>query len=94
MNLQLPDQFNEILEQNPALVGQVKLSISEFSPWLGRNSVKFFTEYTDHSLKHVEDVLQEANDLIREECRAIVSPADIATLCSGPKNLDSFLGVC
>jgi hypothetical protein len=76
----LPIQLKDILDQNTALSGLVATSLGEFSPWLERNNVKFFAEYTDHSLKHVEEVLREADDLIREQCRGIITPADIATL--------------
>ena len=80
MELQTPHYFKEILEQNSALTGLVNSSISEFGPWLERNNVRFFTEYTDHSLKHVEEVLRESDELIRDQCRGIFTPADVATL--------------
>ena len=52
MELRIPVEFKKKLDENNALLGLVNLSISEFGPWLERNNVKFFTEYTDHSLNH------------------------------------------
>jgi molecular chaperone HtpG len=99
MDLKIPPQFKEVLEQNTTLMGVVGLAIGELSPWLARNNIKFFIEYTDHSLQHIEDVLAEANDLIREQCRGMVTPADVATLvlatllhdCAMHLSIDSFI---
>jgi molecular chaperone HtpG len=77
---EIPPRLEEILEENDTFSGFVKSSLGEFSPWLGQNNIKFFTEYTDHSLKHVEAVLETADDLIREKCRGIISAGDVATL--------------
>ena len=80
MELKIPIKFKDVLDQNSALSGLVNTSIHEFGEWLKQNNVKFFAEYTDHSLEHVENVLQTANDLIRDECRAFITPHDVATL--------------
>ncbi len=77
---EIPPRLEEILEVDNTLSGFVKYSLSEFSPWLELNNVKFFTEYTDHSLKHVEAVLETADKLIRDKCRGIISAGDVATL--------------
>lgn len=80
MELKIPSKFKDVLDQNSALSGLVHTSINEFGEWLKQNNVKFFTEYTDHSLEHVENVLQTAHDLIRDECKAFITPHDVATL--------------
>ncbi len=80
MELRIPRKFKDVLDQNSALSGLVNTSINEFGEWLKQNNVKFFTEYTDHSLEHVENVLQTAHDLIRDECKAFITPHDVATL--------------
>jgi hypothetical protein len=77
---EIPPRLEAILEENDTLSGFVKSSLSEFGLWLGQNNVKFFTEYTDHGLKHVEAVLKTADDLIRDKCRGIISAGDVATL--------------
>lgn len=80
MELKIPSKFKDVLDQNSALSGLVNTSINEFGEWLKQNSVKFFTEYTDHSIEHVENVLQTAHDLVRDECKAFITPHDVATL--------------
>jgi hypothetical protein len=77
---EIPPRLEEILEVDNTLAGFVKYSLGEFSPWLEQNDVKFFTEYTDHSLRHVELVLETADKLIRDKCRGIISAGDVATL--------------
>jgi hypothetical protein len=64
MELIIPRMFRDVLNQNSALSGLVNTSINEFGEWLKQNRVKFFTEYTDHSLDHVENVLETAYNLI------------------------------
>jgi molecular chaperone HtpG len=78
--IEIPQHFKEVLDRSYSLTGFLLSSISEFGIWLGENNVKFFTEYTDHSLKHVEDILRTTYKLIRDECKAIITPEDIATL--------------
>lgn len=80
MELKIPAKFKDTLGQNSALTGLVNTAISEFGEWLKQNNVKLFSEYTDHSLEHVEKVLETAHDLIRDECRAFITPHDVATL--------------
>ncbi|MCP4344601.1 MAG: hypothetical protein GY795_03620 [Desulfobacterales bacterium] len=79
-NIEIPPKLEEILEANFTLSGFVKSSVSDFAPWLKQNNVKFFIEYTDHSLEHVSKVLGTADKLIREKCRGIISAGDVATL--------------
>ncbi len=80
IKFEIPPRLEEILEVDNTLSGFVKYSLSEFSPWLEQNNVKFFTEYTDHSLRHVEAALETADKLIRDKCRGIISAGDVATL--------------
>ena len=79
-NLKIPAKLDAILDEDYTLSGFVKSSVSDFSPWLGENNVKFFAEYTDHSLRHIEEVLKTADRLIREDCRGIITAGDVATL--------------
>ncbi len=78
--IKIPPKLESTLESDFTLSGFVKTSVSEFAPWLERNNVKFFSEYTDHSLKHVNNVLETADKLIRENCREIISAGDVATM--------------
>jgi molecular chaperone HtpG len=78
--IKIPPKLEDILDADHTLSGFVKSSVSEFAPWLEQNYVKFFSEYPDHGLKHVENVLETADKLIREKCRGIISAGDVATL--------------
>jgi molecular chaperone HtpG len=78
--IKIPARLEEILNVDITLDGFGKTILSEFGPWLKQNNVKFFSEYTDHSLKHVEDVLETADKLIREDCLGIITAGDVATL--------------
>jgi molecular chaperone HtpG len=81
--IKIPFKLNKIIsEADETLDGFVKSSLAEFGPWLRENNVKFFTEYTGHSLKHVEDVLETADRLIPEDkdCLDIITAGDAATL--------------
>lgn len=97
----IPASLQEVLNENRALAGLVDTSISEFGAWLGRNNTKFFAEYTDHSLEHVQEVLKTANDLIRNECRAMIKSGDVAALvlaallhdCAMHLSIDGFINL-
>jgi len=78
--IKIPPKLESTLESDFTLSGFVKSSVSEFAPWLKTNKVKFFPEYTDHSLEHVGDVLETADKLICKNCRKIISAGDVATL--------------
>lgn len=76
----IPKELKEKLDENRAYAALVNKAINDFSFWLARNKTIFFTEYTDHSLNHIENVLETANNLIREQCQELITPADVATL--------------
>lgn len=79
-NLSIPQRLKNILGFDDALSGFVLLAVSEFVPWLKQNNVKFFTEYTDHSLEHIEKVLITTDDLIPEESEDVINSGDVAVL--------------
>ncbi len=97
----IPPQLEETLNEDRALAGLVNTAISEFGVWLERNDVKFFAEYTDHSLQHVRDVLAAADELIRLECRDMMKSADVAVLvlsallhdCAMHISIDGFINL-
>ncbi|MFC1713437.1 ATP-binding protein [Candidatus Poribacteria bacterium] len=74
------EKFEKLLARRPSLSGLVMTTLGNYGAWLGRNRLEFFTEYTDHGLDHVEDVVKLAYELIREECIEIITPEDVATL--------------
>ncbi len=62
------------------LDGAVKLSISQFEPWIKNSNLPFFPEYTKHDIDHIEAVLRTAVGLIRDDSWGSVTPADAAVL--------------
>jgi len=78
--MQIPSQLNELLERDHGLAGGVKATLAHFEPWLRRNSMPFFPEYTDHGIEHIEGVLRTAFSLIRDEARELLTPADATVL--------------
>ena len=78
--MKLPTKFEEILKNDQRLHGAVYSTLSTFEPWLKQNYLPFFPEYTDHSERHVEEVLVATQALIRDEAWDIISPEDAAVL--------------
>jgi hypothetical protein len=58
--MRLPPELKTILVKDSRLQGAVLLAFSEFEPWLDSSGTPFFPEFTDHSAKHVSEVLQTA----------------------------------
>ena len=78
--MKLPTKFEEILKNEQGLYGAVHSTLSTFETWLKQNNLPFFPEYTDHSERHVEEVLVAAQALIRDEAWDVISPEDVAVL--------------
>jgi hypothetical protein len=78
--MQIPKRLAYILERDQALDGAVKLSISQFEPWIKNSNLPFFPEYTKHDIEHIEAVLRTASGLIRDDAWEAVTPSDAAVL--------------
>lgn len=97
--INLPKKFQNILKKDTVLFGLVYTALGEFGPWLERNNVKFFTEYTEHSINHIEDILSEAENLVRKQSLKLFTPADVAALtlatllhdCAMHLSIDGFI---
>ena len=63
-NLKIPLDFLKKIEENQAIDGIVKTIITEYGGILEYNEFYFFRGYTDHSIKHIENVLASSNKLI------------------------------
>lgn len=75
--MDLPDVFLEKVKPDHQLTGLISTAISQFSGWLEMSSTPFFPEYTDHSLKHVEEVLGTSVDIASNEAIDILSGQDV-----------------
>jgi hypothetical protein len=78
--MQIPARLNTLLVQDPGLHGAVSETLNRFEPWLKLNRVVFFSEYTDHSLVHIESVILTESGLISDKAWAVLSAADSAAL--------------
>ena len=65
--MKLPSRFSEALAKDNGLNSLVLKALTVIEPWTSDNKTVFFPEYTDHSLKHLEEVLLTAEGLIRDE---------------------------
>lgn len=78
--ISLPKRFEKKLKDNQRIHGAAKIAISKFSEWLYPNQLVFFPEYTDHGIQHIQDVLNTADEIIREDAFEILTPEDIYVL--------------
>jgi molecular chaperone HtpG len=66
-NISLPNSFKEKLDKNQELDGIVKSVAASYAEILGQNNLYFFPEYTDHGLKHIENLLSSGENLITKK---------------------------
>jgi molecular chaperone HtpG len=80
--IQIPDRLAELLRRDRTLDAAVKASLDELEPWLeaGGKRPTFFPDYTDHSVQHIQEVLETAVSLIRDEAWPALTPGDAAVL--------------
>ena len=78
----IPDRLAELLRRDRTLDADVKKSLDELEPWLeaGGKRPTFFPDYTDHSVQHIQEVLETAVSLIRDEAWPALTPGDAAVL--------------
>ena len=60
----IPSKFRKILEKDGKHNGIVLKTLADFSEILAENQLAFFEEYTDHGIKHIQQVLIAAEELI------------------------------
>lgn len=76
----LPALFETILQQKPLLYSAVQRNFNLFEPWLEQSGMPFFPGFTDHSPRHINDVLETAASLLSDASRDLLSPEDITVL--------------
>lgn len=79
--IKIPDLFKQKLETDSKLNAAVLLTFEHFEPWLEQSGMPFFPGFTDHSPRHINDVLETAASLISDESRALLIAKDVAVLC-------------
>lgn len=78
--IRLPKLFEERLQQAPGLMSDVRKTLDHFEPWFEQSGMPFFPGFTDHSPRHINDVLSTASSLISDKAHSLLSPEDIAVL--------------
>lgn len=78
--IEIPERLNSILAQNKSLQGSIQRNLNTFEPWLEQSGMPFFPGFTDHSPRHINDVLKTAASLISDESYSLLTPEDVATL--------------
>ena len=79
--IKIPASLEGILAQSPTLNSAVTQNFNNFAPWLEQSGMPFFPAFTDHSPRHINDVLNSAASLITDDGRKLLSPEDVAALC-------------
>jgi hypothetical protein len=78
--IEIPKRLEAVLAKDRALHGAVLSSLVAFEPWLRLSNMPFFPEYTDHTPRHVSEVMATAGSLIQDDAWSVLTPADAATL--------------
>lgn len=79
--IKLPVLFEKKLSESLTLAADVRKSFDVFEPWLEQSGMPFFPGFTDHSPRHINDVLSTAASLISDASHELLSAADVAVLC-------------
>lgn len=66
-NIILPQRFTTKLQDNQEIDGIIKTTLSCFGEILGQKTMFFFNEYTDHGIKHIEQVLFASDNIITDD---------------------------
>ncbi len=78
--IKLPKLLEEKLKQSPDLMSGVMKTFEAFEPWLEQSGMPFFPGFTDHSPRHINEVLSTASSLISDKSHELLSSADVAVL--------------
>lgn len=79
--IHLPDLFERKLSSDPSLATAIRQSLNLFEPWLEQSGMPFFPGFTDHSPRHINDVLNTAASLISDASHVLLSAEDVSVLC-------------
>jgi molecular chaperone HtpG len=78
----IPSRLRELLEEKRDLQVMVDATLGELEPWLTASGKRptFFPDYTDHSIQHIQEVLETAVSLVREDAWETFTSGDAAVL--------------
>lgn len=78
MEIKLPKRFEEKLGED--LCAECKSVYKKYEKF-ANTEMYFFPEYTDHSYKHIQYVLETANNIIPNDTFELLNSNDIFVLC-------------
>lgn len=91
MEITLPSSFEAQLALNKPLRAGVDRTLADFSVWFSESKLPFFTDYTDHGLKHLQEVIQTINGLVPTMSVDSLSSGDVTILVIATLLHDSAL---
>lgn len=80
MSIVYPKFFEDILRTDINLHAATNGTIADFTAWIGDSKLPFFTDYTDHGINHLNQILMTADNLIAKDARQFFTPGDVAIL--------------
>jgi len=80
MNIKIPERFCSKMDED--LLTECKGVFTKYEK-LAESQMCFFPEYTDHSYRHIQYVLDTADHLIPDKAMRILGSLDIFELCLG-----------
>ncbi|QIL77640.1 ATP-binding protein [Hymenobacter sp. HDW8] len=78
-NFKLPKLLKDLLDTNEYNFS-IQEAIKEFTSWLEDSKMPFFVDYTDHGIKHLQEVLATTCALIPKKSKDYFSSSDAGTL--------------
>ncbi len=78
MSIKIPEKFENILKGEYRAF--VDIAIARFKDIFINNKLDFFQDYTDHGIKHIEEVLETAANIIDESTFSYLNEKDISVL--------------
>jgi hypothetical protein len=78
--MKLPSRLNDLVSRDNALNSVVLKALALVEPWTLDNKTVFFHEYTDHSLKHLAEVLLTAEGLMSDDSWSHLTAEDGAVI--------------
>jgi molecular chaperone HtpG len=80
-NINIPKRLKDKLDlldfEDEISLGIIIKTLGEFGEILTDNKLYFFEEYTDHGIKHIENVIVFSDNLITDDTYALLNPKDV-----------------
>jgi hypothetical protein len=80
MKITLSSYFENLLKSDTTLLACVNKAFNDFGPWIESSGMPFFPGFTDHSPRHINDVLDTASSLTSDSARLLLSAEDACVI--------------